>query len=477
MNSRFIIDSLIKFNNSEIDKNKLNSEVFLGTAFNYFYFKKEFKKTSKLKESQNKVFQSYFKKESAQEASEKLLITQVRQKKMSIEKAQATIKEQRKELLNNLLQQKVISTYAEHSYNSYIPPKNFALSLDFHVADYKEMKKYLSNSNTNINYKNPILSNKTRDKIITPYSEPPYFLDVKNDLLLTTKKEAEIKKIKEEEKNEIKKLIDYDEDDVLFYSEKIERDDEAKKAAEWLKEIPPEEIDGNFNNLMEVRKNNKTLENHNSFYFDKNFFWCEFDPMSIFDDISTGNDRFKKFNQYLSEKSYKNYMKKMNYYYLDSMLIFFFDLEQEFLTYNFLDKEIIALNFIKKMLLSSGMCYNKLFDHINKAICSKKGNFTFENFVECFTPILEASKQFQTLKYKFLLYLVKNQNTQVITMENYRLFCNLIKGSMAYDEETYKKLSKNMIENFKKKYPKEYTDNFKYLHISTIVEFISDKEP
>ena len=33
-----------------------------------------------------------------------------------------------------------------------------------------------------------------------------------------------------------------------------------------------------------------------------------------------------------------------------------------------------------------------------------------------------------------------------------------------------------MIENFKQKYPKEYTDNFKYFQIATIVEFLVNKE-
>ena len=162
MNSRFIIDSLIKFNNNEIDISKLNSQVFLGTAFNYFFFKKSFIKSNELKESQNKIFQAYFKKESAMETTEKKLIAQVRQKKLTVPKAQEMIREQRSDLLKNLLQHKEISTYVEHSYNSYIPPKNFSLSLDFHLADYKEFKKYLSVSNTNINYKNPILSNKKK---------------------------------------------------------------------------------------------------------------------------------------------------------------------------------------------------------------------------------------------------------------------------------------------------------------------------
>ena len=166
MNSRHITDLLIKFQNKEIDQQKFNSNILLDIAFNYYYFKKESKKTIKLKESQNKVFQSFFKKETNQEVQEKKLKLLVRQKKETAEKAEATIKEQRKELMNNLLKHKDISIYAEHTYNSYIPPKNLSLSLKFHLTDFKEYKKYLSESNTEINYKNPSLSNPKRDKII-----------------------------------------------------------------------------------------------------------------------------------------------------------------------------------------------------------------------------------------------------------------------------------------------------------------------
>ena len=99
-----------------------------------------------------------------------------------------------------------------------------------------------------------------------------------------------------------------------------------------------------------------------------------------------------------------------------------------------------------------------------------------DNYLDCFFPIFDASEKYQTLKYKFLLSLVKNHSNQTISMENYKIFCNLIKGKWIYDEDTYKKLSKNMIETFKQKYPGEYTDNFKFTHISAIVEYLVDKE-
>ena len=168
-------------------------------------------------------------------------------------------------------------------------------------------------------------------------------------------------------------------------------------------------------------------------------------------------------------------MKKMNYNYLDLMLLYFFDLHLEFQKYNFLQKEMVAMSFIKKFVLNCGICNSKIYDSIIKTIAMKKGQFNFENFLDCFMPILENKlDKCQTFKYKFLMNLVKNQNTQIISIENYKVFCNLIKGKSVYEEENCKKLSKNMIENFKNKYPRENVDDFKYFQILAVIEVLID---
>ena len=480
MNSRKIIDLLIKFQNKSIDKKEFNTNILINITFNCFYFKKESKKAAKINENQNKKLQGYIKKESALEKEEKKLIHELKRRKENIEDAKIIMNQKKAELLNTLLQQKDITIFAEHTYNTYITPKNYSLSLDFHLHYFKKYKKYPSESDSDITYKNPSLSNPKKGKIIIPYCEMPYLFDEDNDLLITRKDEKEknaiIQNIKKENQTEIKKIINCDEDDILFYPEKLEKEQDIKKTSKWLNEITEDEIKDNFNNMIEYRTNNKALDNNNYFYFDLNYSTSEFEAGSIFDDIPQDGERYKKFSPYLSEKSYKTYMKKMNYNYLDLMLLSFFDLQLEFQKYYFMEHEKIALYFIKKIILRCGICSNKLFEHLVRAIVSKKGNFNFENYMECFTPIFDASERFQTLKYKFLLSLVINQNNQTLSMENYKLFCNLIKGKWVYDEGIYKKITKNMIDNFKQKYPKDYTDNFKYYKISSIVEFLVDKE-
>ena len=274
----------------------------------------------------------------------------------------------------------------------------------------------------------------------------------------------------------MKNIINDQEDDTLFYSEKID-DDDAKNAANWLGEVNDEEIISNFNILSEEKKNNKNFGFNNLFYFESNNIVNDSDPASIFDEIPQYGDRYKKFSQYLSDKSYKNYMKKMNYNYLDVMLLNFFDLHSEFQKYNFLQKEMVAMSFVKKFILNCGICNSKVYDNTIKAISTQKGTFNFENFLDCFTPILENRvDKGQTLKYKFLLSLVKNQNTQIVSMENYKVFCNLIKGKSVFEEENCKKLSKNMVESFKNKFPRENVDDFKFFQIMTIIECLIDEE-
>jgi hypothetical protein len=269
-------------------------------------------------------------------------------------------------------------------------------------------------------------------------------------------------------------MNDTDEDD-LFYPEKIEDQEDIKIASKWLSEVNNDEIMSNFNSLSEERKNNKNFNFSNFFYFETNFNLTDIDPSSIFDEIPHYEDRYKKFNQYLSDISYKNFMKKMNYNYLDLMLIIFFDLLSEFQKYNFLEKEMVALSFIKKFILNCGISHSKIYKNIIKVIATKKNQFNFENFLDCFTPILENKvAECQTLKYKFLMNLVNNQKDQIVSMENYKVFCNLIKGKSVFEEENYRKLSKEMIEMFKIKYPRENADDFKFFQILSVIEVLID---
>jgi hypothetical protein len=342
------------------------------------------------------------------------------------------------------------------------------------------MKKFLLNAgicHNKINYQNPVLNSKD-DKIYIPYVEPPYIEDENTDVYIlhheiNNNDNNIIENIKKEKIDKLKSIMNDIEDDTLFYSEKLDREEDIKNASKWLSDLNDGGIESDFNSLSEERKNNKNFNLSNLFCYETKYSFDSSDPSRIFDEIPYYGDRYKKFSEYLSDKSYKIHMKKMNYDYLDLMLLLFFDLNSDFQKYNFLQKETVALSFMKKFLLNAGICHNKIYESVMKIISSKKESFNFENFLDCLVPVLENKyDKCQTLKYRFLLNLVKNQKKQIVTMENYKAFLNLIKGKSIYDEEQHRKLSKNLIENFKNKFPNENPDNFTCFQIMTIVEYI-----
>ena len=70
--------------------------------------------------------------------------------------------------------------------------------------------------------------------------------------------------------------------------------------------------------------------------------------------------------------------------------------------------------------------------------------------------------------------LVNNQKDHIVSIENYKVFCNLIKGKAVFEEENNRKLSKEMIESFKIKYPRENVDDFKFYQLLSIIEVLID---
>ena len=475
LNSRHLSELLLKYKRKEISKEKLNNDIFLITTFDYFYFKKENKKYKKIKEIQNKIMQSYFKKEAAQDNTERKFIKEFKIKlgenrDAAKKRLEASLKTQRQNLLNTLQEQKVIKIIVERSYNSYIPPKNISLSLEYHLNKHKKYKKYLSEENAEITYKNPYL-NKKKDKIVIDYIEEPFIIDKDNDILSVKDKNYEKNDFKLNE--ELKNIINYESDDILFYDEKKTKNEKISGNLDWLDDTEISDIDKNFQYLFEEKKNQiNTVSIANDSFPSLSMSLNS----SLFDDIPLVHDHYSRFRCYLSEKCYKTYMKKMNYDYLDSMLLSFFDLEGEFCLYAIINKETIALNFIKKVILSCGICNMKIYENIIKSILSKKGNFNFENFLDCFSPIFDASDKFKGMKYKFLLYLIKNNFSETITFENYKVFCNMIKGKWIYDDETYENLSENMFTKFKEKYPKENMVDLNFFYVTTIVEYFVDKD-
>ena len=482
LNTRYITNTLIKFQNKEIDEKILNNNIFADLSFGYYFFQKKINESKKKLKIQNEALQDFIKKEADQELYYNNLKHQYKEAKNTekTDEVREIQVQKRKELLNTFIKEKgkIATKSIENSYNSYIPPKNVSVSLNYHIEKDKGYKKYLSESDNKINYQNPVLNSRD-DKIYISYIEPPYIVDEDTDVYIlhheikNNNDNNIIQNIKTEKINKLKNIMNDVEDDTLFYSEKLDKEEDIKNSSQWLTDLNSDGIESDFNSLSEERKNNKNFNLSNLYCYETKYSFEASDPSRIFDEIPQYGDRYKKFSDYLSDKSYKLHMKKMNYDYLDLMLLLFFDLNSDFQKYNFLQKETVALSFMKKFLLNAGICHNKIYESVMKIISSKKESFNFENLLDCLVPVLENKyDKCQTFKYRFLINLVKNQKKQIVTMENYKAFLNLIKGKSIYDEEQHRKLSKNLIESFKNKFPNENPDNFTCFQIMTIVEYI-----
>ena len=477
-NSRNITNLIAQFQNKTIEEKSFNQKILINVLISYTYQKKENKKNKDIQKKQNSIFQSYFKKEAKQEEREKQLIAKIRDKK-SKEIIEHDIRKQREELINDLFKQNNIKLFIEHTYNSYIPPKNLSLSLYYHInKNNRYVGRYISESNADINYINPNM-NRGEEPIKNNYFiESPFIKDYsapKNPNLSSSINSIDI------EDEELNTILNAD-DEVLFYDETLEKDEKIENAPNWLKKTEISEIDNNF---KEFSKNG---EENNAIALDSDlFFITQNDNMKksksnlrgsfgSFEGKIPPSNRFNEFCDYLNEKTYKSYIKKMNYYYLFLMLMNYYDLQGKFEQYMCLQENEIANNFIKKILLFCGISCTKLYDQITYNVSNKKGKFTFQQYLDCFSPIFDASEKYQCCKYKFLLYLVKDHFNDTISKYNFKMFLNLIKGKSIYESETCDDIIEKLLPIIKKKYPKDNFEHLNYLHVSIILEYLVDFE-
>ena len=158
------------------------------------------------------------------------------------------------------------------------------------------------------------------------------------------------------------------------------------------------------------------------------------------------------------------------------MLLCYFDFEKFSNTFEFFDESEAVIIFIKKIFLFCGICNIKVYEQLIKYANNNKAGIDFEKFLSFFLPIFELSDRYQCYKYNFLLYLVKKSEYNTISISNYRLFCNLIKSKLIYEEETCGDILGKMLPIIKAKYPKDNLENLNYQHVSIILEFLVNYE-
>ena len=155
------------------------------------------------------------------------------------------------------------------------------------------------------------------------------------------------------------------------------------------------------------------------------------------------------------------------------MLLLYFDFEKMVNSYSeIIDASQTMVIFVKKIILFVGISNSKVYEPIIHSISNKKGKFSFEDFLNCFMPIFELPEKFQYYKYGFLLFLVKKNGEDAITLSNYRIFCNMIRGKLIYEEDICEDIIGKLIPIIKTKYPKDDPENMNYKHVTIILEFL-----
>jgi hypothetical protein len=484
--SNYITKLTTEFQNNKIDKNNFNKNILVNTIFTHFYFKKEDKKYSKIKELQNSTYQSFFILESMQEEKEKKLISKIKDRK-SKKIVEDSIKSQRQALLNDLASKKDIKILAEQTYNTYVPPKNISLSLKFQICKHSNYNKKIPKSNIKIKYLNQNLNEREDRYITNNYVECPLFQDFNfekfdNNDKNNSQEGAGLENNETNESEDFINLLEKEEDEILFYDEKLGKGEKKREFEGWIKKFNANDMVNDFQELKQRKKNivgqvndlyitmlkDETIKKEIEQYL-KN-------SAKLYKEISN-QEHFHEFTGYLSEKFYKIYMKKMNYSYLIIMLLSFFDYER-FVNnyYEILDEPNILAIFLKKTMLNAGISFNKIYDSVAHTAMNKKGHINFEDYLTCFSPILDLPEKYQFYKYCFLLYLVKKKEKNVINLNNFRIFCNLIRGKAIYDSTTCDDIIGKLIPILKSKYPKDDTENLNYQHVSIILEFLVNYE-
>ena len=384
--SKNIIDLISDFQNQKIDGGTFNKKILVNTIFNHFYFNKDSKKNNKIKENQNKNYQSFFKLEYKTEQSEKLLFANLRDRKGK-KMLEENIRNNRENLIQNLAYKKDMKIFLEQTNNIYIPPKNIALSMDFQSnTNNNYNKKYIPNSNLQIQYLNPTQNAKEHKLIQKDFIESPFFPD--NDFNIHLKKikskendeekkdkidnfESELEKdINNEQKNENEVLIDLirEDDEILFYDEKLKPEENPKEINNWNSKIKNNDMISDFQYLKQ--KNKIITEQVNELYYTlqqdkiiKNEMSYYLKNSEIMYEKIAQQNHFHEFAAFLNEKLYKYYLKKMNYNYLLLMLCLYFDFEKLANSYKgIIDASKTLVLFVKKLILFVGISNSKVYE-------------------------------------------------------------------------------------------------------------------
>ena len=432
--SNDIINIISKFKNRTINEKELNKNILSSIIFNYHYLKRKSTKLNSNLEKQKILYKNYLSQEEKQIKIEKLKLSKERNKNKK-EEIRVQSNKERESLLDNYKKEILFSSILENNFDYFIPNKQFSIPFEFYVN--KTVINIFENENDNEKKKksNKINEEEFDKDIIKGKNEfnitiPQNLSENNNDNISLFNDFINV------EKNNSNELINLlkTEDNILFYEdEKMDLKTIKKSVFQDINKIIPNSD----------KSSNKILEEE--FELDKNLSKNEI-----------VENHYKEFNFYLPINIYSKYIKKMTYAYLHLMLMNYFDLENKLNNALDLDKEAIVINHIKNIILQSGICSSQIYEKIIKNVKNLKDNYNFENYLKYFNPVFKAAEEFQSYKYKYLLYLSRNKYNKIMSQLEFDIFLNLVKGKIIYDKETYSDLIKRFKVIYKKQYPNDH---------------------
>ena len=208
--------------------------------------------------------------------------------------------------------------------------------------------------------------------------------------------------------------------------------------------IPLENKNKNDISFVQTKKNytislNKVLNNE------------DFEMKNDFTILTNNNSLFK-----LPIKTYDYYYKQMHITYLNKM----FEIYNKIKTKSDIAKyceDKMFLNLTKIYLLKGGISDKKLYEDTLRNLVYKGENCDFESFLNCFLKILRLEDEQLIIKYKFLLYILADENKEEITLNQLKQYCNeILKCKMIYDEDLYNEIRTKIINKYNSLYKGEY---------------------
>ena len=354
--SKYITKLIAEYQNKKITTIEFNKNIFINAIFTYNYLKKKKTKNKQINIEQNIIFQSFYIQEQKQEESEKELLSKVKDRKSKKIVIEA-IKEQRENLLRELSTKKSIKSFKSPTFDSYIAPKNISLSLNLELdqnkKDRNKSKKFLKDSNIEISYINPNFNDKNKF-ISNDFIEPSFINNIDDEVSFDSSNNNS-----ESENDKFIQIIN-ENDEFLFYDEKLQKNEKLSLANTWGSRFKKDNIKEDFDQLKQEKKKNKYSRADNFFFVlnqeslikkELNTY-LKSNNTILYNEISQ-KDHFHEFAGYLTEKVYKMYMKKMNYSYLILMLLCYFDFEKFSKTFEFFDQSDAIVTLIKKILIYS----------------------------------------------------------------------------------------------------------------------------